>query len=91
MVNTLEIVMGIFLNAAALSEIVSVISDSPETLRQKRFVSLTLAVGFLLGVITECVRNNNMTALILFALGFMLSYAAFILTVPEKRKLSEKR
>ncbi len=90
-VNTLEIVMGIFLNAAALSEIVSVISGSPETLRQKRFVTLTLAVGFLLGVITECVRNNNMTALILFALGFMLSYAAFILTVPEKRKLSEKR
>ena len=75
MVNTLKIVMGIFLNAAALSEI----------------VTLTLAVGFLLGVITECVRNNNMTALILFALGFMLSYAAFILTVPEKRKLSEKR
>lgn len=91
MVNTLEIVMGIFLNAATLSEIVSVISGSPETLRQKRFVTLTLAVGFLLGVITECVRNNNMTALILFALGFMLSYAAFILTVPEKRKLSEKR
>lgn len=91
MVNTLDIVMGIFLNAAALSEIVSVISGSPETLRQKRFVTLTLAVGFLLGVITECVRNNNMTVLILFALGFMLSYAAFILTVPEKRKLSEKR
>ncbi len=91
MVNTLEIVMGIFLNAAALSEIVSVISGLPETLRQKRFVTLTLAVGFLLGVITECVRNNNMTVLILFALGFMLSYAAFILTVPEKRKLSEKR
>lgn len=91
MVNTLKIVMGIFLNAAALSEIVSVLSGSPETLRQKRFVTLTLAVGFLLGVITECVRNNNMTALILFALGFMLSYAAFILTVPEKRKLSEKR
>lgn len=91
MVNTLEIVMGIFLNAAALSEIVSVISGSPEALRQKRFVALTLAVGFLLGVITECVRNSNMPALILFALGFMLSYAAFILTIPEKRKLREKR
>lgn len=91
MVNALEIVMGIFFNAAAVSEIASVISRSSEDLKQKRFFTVTLAIGFLLGVVTECVRNDNMLALILFALGFMLSYAAFILTVPEKRKTRERR
>lgn len=90
MLKALEIFMGIFFNAAIFAEMTSIIGSIGNNSVKSRFITLTFATGFLLAVIYQCVKGANIIALILFALGFMISYASFIFTFPEKGKRREK-
>lgn len=49
-----------------------------------RMLALVMGVGFLIGAVNHCCAGGTV-ALLLYALGFMLSYTAFLLTVPERR------
>ena len=59
--------------------------------RRYRIADGIFALGFLLGLAAKYLAGGSWIVLTLLALGFMLSYTAFVLTVPEKRKHCEGR
>ena len=87
----LETVMGILLDAAMLVLILHLIKASDCEKKGYRLVSGTCAAAFALGVADRCVAGNVDAVMILYALGFMLAYTAFVFTFPGKRKRNEGR
>lgn len=59
--------------------------------RRCRIADGIFALGFLLGLAAKCLAGGSWIVLTLLVLGFMLSYTAFVLTFPEKRKHGEGR
>ena len=56
-----------------------------------RLISAAFGVGFLTGIISVCLFGGSYTVLVLDALGFMLSYTAFVFTFTGKKKHNEGR
>lgn len=49
-----------------------------------RVFSAVMGVGMLLGTVRACIENDSCALLFATALGFMLSYAAFLFSLPRK-------
>ena len=81
-----EVLMSILLDAAALMLVLRLLRLEGEEKKKYRLLSVTFSLGFLFGVIEKCASGGSYAVMLLFALGFMLSYEAFIFTFPEKRK-----
>lgn len=91
METVFEIIMDVLLDAATLFLVLHLIKIADCEKKSYRLVSGTFAVGFAFGVAAECIAKDSAAAVILYALGFMLAYTAFVFTFPEKRKHNEKR
>ena len=80
--------MGIFWYIALLGRTLRTVRRAGERDESVHFPALTFGVGSALGV-AFCALSGLTAPMIAFALGFMLSYAAFVFTLPEKRKAHE--
>ena len=87
----LEIVMCVFLDAAMLVLLLNVFREETAAKKRYRLVSATFAIGFLCGTLAQILFGGSIIVMVLFALGFMLAYTAFVFTVPERRKHDEGR
>lgn len=88
----LEIIMGVLLDAAMFILVINLLKARDGEKKKYRLLSVTFAVGFVFGITSKkCFVGGNYAVIILFALGFMLAYTAFIFTFPEKRKRHEGR
>lgn len=84
-----EIVMIVFLDAAMLFLICTVFKADETKRKSYRFLSGTLAMGFLCGVVAQIIFGRNVAMMILMYLGFILSYSSFVFTFPERGQLDE--
>lgn len=91
METILEIITVILLDTATLLLVLHILKVSDDEKKGYRLVSGTFAVGFALGVVSECFTESSCFLMILYALGFMLAYIAFLFALPEKRKRYEDR
>ena len=78
--------MGIFWDIALLRLTLRTVRRAGERNESVQFTALTFGMGSALGV-AFCALSGLTAPM--FALGFMLSYAAFVFTLPEKRKAHE--
>ena len=86
MEQLLEGWMGIFWDVALLWLALRTARRAGQENRNVRLTALIFGAGLALAVI-RCAVDRHYAAMILFALGFMLFYASFVL--PEKRKTHE--
>ncbi len=86
-----EIVMGVMFDIAMHLLVLRLAKQEEQDRGKCRFISITFGIGFLLGIIAKCLAGGDYIVLALFALGFMLSYTAFLFTFPEKEKHNESR
>ena len=86
-----EIIMIAMLDSAMFILLLNILKRPCTERKTCRFAAGTFAVGFALGVVEKCLEKGSIAAMILYALGFMLAYTVFLLTVPEKRKRNENR
>lgn len=91
MESVLEIIMGVLLDAAMFILVLHLVKNQDGERKGFRFAALTFAAGFALGVACKCFAGGGYAAMILYLLGFMLAYAAFLFTFPGKRKHHEGR
>lgn len=91
METIIEAIMGIMFDAAMVLLIMRLLGAEKEEKKKHRFISAVFVVGFLLGTASKCLSGGSPLTLILFALGFMLSYTAFVFTFPGKRNQNEGR
>ena len=93
MEQVLELGMVILLDAATFILLLNLLKNLnlEEHVCRLRLVSGTFAIGFALGVAAKFFDGGSCAAMILYALGFMLAYTAFVFTFPEKRKCHESR
>ena len=63
-----------------------VIADSlgKDGSREGRFFSAVMGAGMLLGTIGAFIENESIALVIATVLGFMLSYTAFLFSLPRK-------
>ncbi len=88
----LESLMLIFLDAAMLMLVVQLARlarTDGKNLPHARLISAAMGVGFLLGTLLQ-VLNDNTLLVYLNALGFMLSYTAFLFSVWQKKPEGKK-
>lgn len=85
----LESLMAVSLDAAVLSLILCLVRDAGARGIRTRLTAAAFGIGFLLGVVSNVLMDGSRLVLMLFALGFMLSYTAFVFTFPEARKRHE--
>lgn len=90
MQSVLEIIMNVFLDAAMLFLVLHLLKTQDCKKKNYRLASGTFAVGFALGAVAKCFSKGNPSSIIMYALGFMLAYTAFVFTFPEKRKHNEE-
>ena len=88
MEQVLMLWMGIFWDIALLRLTLRTVRRAGERNESVQFSALTFGMGSALGV-AFCALSGLTAPMIAFALGFMLSYAAFVFTLPEKRKAHE--
>lgn len=91
METIIEAIMGVMFDAAMVLLIMRLLVAEKEEKKKYRFISAVFVVGFLLGTASKCLSGGSPLTLILFALGFMLSYTAFVFTFPGKRNQNEGR
>ncbi len=92
METIIEAIMGVMFDAAMVLLIMRLLGAAEKEEKKKyRFISAVFVVGFLLGTASKCLSGGSPLTLILFALGFMLSYTAFVFTFPGKRNQNEGR
>lgn len=80
----LEIVMGIMLDAAMLVLVIKLACKKDKSGAGDRFAATAMGCGFLVYCILKAVICMNYAVLTLAALGFMLSYTAFVFTISEE-------
>ena len=85
-----KIVMGIFLDAAMITLVLKLLKDEKSDKKGCRFQSGAFAVGFLIEVIINCFFEEINVLFSIYAFGFLLSYMAFVLTLPGKETMNEK-
>ncbi len=88
MEQVLMLWMGIFWDIALLGLTLRTVRRAGERNENVQFTALTFGMGSALSV-AFCALSGLTAPMIAFALGFMLSYASFVLTLPEKRKAHE--
>lgn len=86
-----EIVMCVFLDAAMLALLLTVFKAETAAKKGYRLGSGTFAVGSLCGAFAQILFGGSIAVMVLFALGFMLAYTAFVFTIPDRRKHDERR
>ncbi len=88
MAEFLEAIMVAALDAAVFSLLWYLAPHAEAHTVRARLTTIVFGIGFLLGLVSNVLAGGSRPVLILFALGFMLSYTAFLFTIPGK---SEKR
>lgn len=88
MEQMLEVWMGIFWDAALLWLTLRTARRAGRGNGNVRLTALTFGMGSAIAAVC-CALGGLYAAMIVFALGFMLSYASFVFTLPEKRKAHE--
>lgn len=86
----LETIMDVLLDTAMLILILHLVRTPDGNKKGFRFASITFAVGFAFGIVAKCIEKGTFAAVILYALGFMLAYTAFLFTLPERGTHDEK-
>lgn len=84
-----EVLMSVMLDAAMIVLVVQLIKMPAEKRKNYRLLSGTFAAGFVFGIAAKCLFCKNNFVAILFAVGFILAYTAFVFTFPEKRRQHE--
>ena len=85
----LEILMGVLLDAAMLLLVLHLMKATNAERKHYCFLSGTFTAGFLCGIAASYLAGSGYIVLTLFAIGFMLSYTAFVFSFPVKRKHHE--
>ena len=86
----LEIAMSAAFDIAMLFLILKSADSAGGDKALYRFMSATFGIGFLTGIISICLLGGSYTVLTLDALGFMLSYTAFVFTFSGKKNHDER-
>ncbi len=81
---TLEMIIGILLDIAMLLFILNIVHKINSRNTTERFTALTMGVGFLIYCISRAIAGESYALLIPGALGFMLSYTAFLFTFSQE-------
>ncbi|HBF14189.1 MAG TPA: hypothetical protein DDW30_00610 [Clostridiales bacterium] len=80
----LELITDICLNIAMATLLVGLIRRRGERIPCARLLSATVGLGFVFGTVAAGMRGIN-AFVIPDALGFILSYSAFLFTFPGKK------
>lgn len=88
MAEFFEAIMVASLDAAVFSMLLYLAPNVEAHTARARLTTIVFGIGFLLGLVSNVLAGGSHPVLILFALGFMLSYTAFLFTLSGK---SEKR
>lgn len=81
-----EILTVLMLDAAAAVLIFVILKADTLPKSAYRFSATAMALGFLIGTVGKRLLDENYPVMLLFALGFMLSYTAFVFTFPQRSK-----
>ncbi len=84
-----EVLMSVMLDAAMIVLILKLIKMPGEKRKNYRVLSGTFAAGFIFGIAAKCLFAQSHLVTILFAVGFILAYTAFVFTFPEKGQKHE--
>lgn len=91
MANCFETAMCVMLDTAVFFIMLNVIKNNGKNETFGRLAALNFGTGFLTGLAAKFISGGSAVIICLYALGFMLSYAAFVFSVPEKRKRNDCR
>ncbi len=78
--DMLEIFTEIMFDAAVIIMIFKIVHNIKNDNLTERFTAITMGFGFLIYCILKVLSGGTGAAFILAALGFMLSYTAFVFT-----------
>ena len=78
--DMLEIFTEIMFDAAVIIMIFKIVYNIKNDNLTERFTAITMGFGFLIYCILKVLSGGTRAAFILAALGFMLSYTAFVFT-----------
>lgn len=86
MKSTLEILMTIMFDAGIFALLLGFVSGKLTDRKILRVISAAMGVGFVFAEAGKIAAGGNTAVFILCALGFMLSYALFVFSVPSGKK-----
>ncbi len=87
---TLELIADICIDIAMAILLRNLIRKNGKPVPAARLISATFGIGFIAGTISAGIRG--MSAFIIpDALGFILSYTAFLLTFPERKSEADSK
>ena len=81
-----EILTVLILDAASAVLIFVILKADTLPKSAYSFSAAAMALGFLIGTVGKRLLDENYPVMLLFALGFMLSYTAFVFTFPQRSK-----
>ena len=81
---TLELIADICVDIAMAILLWNLISKKGKRMRCARLLSATFGIGFIIGTVAAGIRGIN-AFIIPDALGFILSYTAFLFTFPGRK------
>lgn len=81
---TLELIADIFVDIAMAILLWNLISKKGKRIPCARLLSATFGIGFIIGTVAAGIRGIN-AFIIPDALGFILSYTAFLFTFPGRK------
>lgn len=85
MATVFNILMAVMVDAATFVLVLKLATDASARNGWMRFASATMALGFVCACVGEFLAGINVALLILSFLGFMLSYAAFVFSIPRRK------
>ena len=87
---TLELIADICVDLAMAVLLWNLISKGGKPIPGSRLIAATFGIGFVMGTIAAGLRGA-VPLVIPDALGFMLSYTAFLFTVPERKSEGDSK
>lgn len=79
----IEVLTCVMLDAAMLVLVFNLAYRRANGNKTERFISASMGLGFLACCISKAVSTGGYAVLVLAALGFMLSYSAFVFTFSQ--------
>ena len=76
----LEVFTSVLLDIAMLLMVLNLVHKNAHGTAAERFTAVSMGLGFLTYCISKAINGGSYTVLTLAALGFMLSYMAFVFT-----------